>query len=119
MAGVEVRAATDKMGGGMVPNEPLFLREARGNNHGRGIENPLFSRVRDALLWHGAPAAIRLTAWPLRALAAPASSTPTLKMRLPKASHALSLAIPFFRASIATSSSLARRGMAARRRLQN
>jgi len=53
--GVEVRAATDKMGGGMVPNEPLFLREARGNNHGRGIENPLFSRVRDALLWHGAP----------------------------------------------------------------
>ncbi|KJS35265.1 MAG: flagellar biosynthesis protein FlhF-like protein [Hyphomonas sp. BRH_c22] len=53
--GVEVRAATDKMGGGMVPNEPLFLREARGNTHGRGIENPLFSRVRDALLWHGAP----------------------------------------------------------------
>jgi|TARA_R110002020_G_scaffold105961_2_gene246872 flagellar biosynthesis protein FlhF len=54
--GVEVRAATDKMGGGMVPNEPLFLREARGGGgHGRGIENPLFSRVRDALLWHGAP----------------------------------------------------------------
>ncbi|KCZ53464.1 MULTISPECIES: flagellar biosynthesis protein FlhF [Hyphomonas] len=55
--GVEVRAATDKMGGGMVPNEPLFLREARGSGggHGRGIENPLFSRVRDALLWHGAP----------------------------------------------------------------
>ena len=54
--GVEVRAAVDKMGGvGMVPNEPLFLREARGGGHGRGTENPLFSRVRDALLWHGSP----------------------------------------------------------------
>lgn len=54
--GVEVRAATDKLGGGMVPSEPLFLRDARGGGtHGRGAENPLFSRVRDALLWHGAP----------------------------------------------------------------
>ncbi|KCZ89138.1 flagellar biosynthesis protein FlhF [Hyphomonas jannaschiana] len=54
--GVEVRAAVDKMGGvGMVPNEPLFMRDARGGGHGRGTENPLFSRVRDALLWHGAP----------------------------------------------------------------
>lgn len=52
--GVEVRAATDKMSGGAVPNEPLFLRDARAGN-GRGVENPLFSRVRDALLWHGAP----------------------------------------------------------------
>ncbi len=52
--GVEVRAATDKLGGGVVPSEPLFLREARGG-HGRGSENPLYSRVRDALLWHGAP----------------------------------------------------------------
>lgn len=51
--GVEVRAATDKLGGGMVPSGPLFLREAR--NNGRGAENPLNSRVRDALLWHGAP----------------------------------------------------------------
>ncbi|RAN33003.1 flagellar biosynthesis protein FlhF [Hyphomonas pacifica] len=52
--GVEVRAATDKLGGGVVPSEPLFLRESRGG-HGRGSENPLYSRVRDALLWHGAP----------------------------------------------------------------
>jgi flagellar biosynthesis GTPase FlhF len=37
--GVEVRAAVDKMGGvGMVPNEPLFLRDARGGGHGRGSE---------------------------------------------------------------------------------
>lgn len=53
--GVEVRAATDKLGGGMVPSEPLFLRERPSNGHGRGAENPLYSRVRDALLWHGAP----------------------------------------------------------------
>lgn len=53
--GVEVRAATDKLGGGMVPSDPVFLRDARGSAHGRGAENPLFSRVRDALLWHGAP----------------------------------------------------------------
>ena len=33
--GVEVRAATDKLGGGVVPSEPLFLREARGTGHGR------------------------------------------------------------------------------------
>ncbi|WP_321491016.1 flagellar biosynthesis protein FlhF-like protein [uncultured Hyphomonas sp.] len=54
--GVEVRAAVDKMGGmGGMSNEPLFLRDARGAGHGRGSENPLFSRVRDALLWHGSP----------------------------------------------------------------
>ena len=54
--GVEVRAATDKLGGGMVPSEPMFLHNARqGGANGRGQENPLHSRVRDALLWHGAP----------------------------------------------------------------
>ena len=54
--GVEVRAATDKLGGGMVPSEPMFLRNARkGGVNGRGQENPQYSRVRDALLWHGAP----------------------------------------------------------------
>jgi flagellar biosynthesis protein FlhF len=56
--GVEVRAAVDRMGGGgvgLVSNEPLFLRESRGGTHGRGSENPLYSRVRDALMWHGAP----------------------------------------------------------------
>jgi len=55
--GVEVRAAVDKLGAsGLVANEPLFLRDARGGaGHGRGVENPLYSRVRDALLWHGAP----------------------------------------------------------------
>lgn len=53
--GVEVRAAIDKLSGGAVPNEPMFLRNARDQGHGRGVENPLFSRVRDALMWHGAP----------------------------------------------------------------
>jgi len=53
--GVEVRAAIDKLGGSMVPNEPLFMRERNASQNGRGAENPLYSRVRDALLWHGAP----------------------------------------------------------------
>jgi flagellar biosynthesis protein FlhF len=54
--GVEVRAATDKLGGGMVPSEPRFLTRMHANNgHGRANENPLRNRVRDALLWHGAP----------------------------------------------------------------
>lgn len=53
--GVEVRAAIDKMGASAIPNEPLFMRESRHGGHGRGVENPLFSRVRDALSWHGAP----------------------------------------------------------------
>ncbi|WP_300380237.1 flagellar biosynthesis protein FlhF-like protein [Henriciella sp.] len=55
--GVEVRAATDKLGGGMVPSEPRFL--SRINNRqpapGRPQDNPLRNRVRDALTWHGAP----------------------------------------------------------------
>lgn len=54
-AGVEVRAAIDRMSGGAVPNEPMFMRDMRNQGHGRGVENPLFSRVRDALMWHGAP----------------------------------------------------------------
>lgn len=56
--GVEVRAATDKLGGGMVPSEPRFVtRLNRANGAmGRPQENPLRNRVRDALLWHGAPA---------------------------------------------------------------
>ncbi|MFN4025266.1 MAG: flagellar biosynthesis protein FlhF-like protein [Hyphomonas sp.] len=53
--GVEVRAATDRMGSAAVGNEPVFLRDARGLGHGRGADNPLYARVRDALLWHGAP----------------------------------------------------------------
>ena len=53
--GVEVRAATDRMGAAASGNEPVFLRDARGLGHGRGVDNPLFARVRDALLWHGAP----------------------------------------------------------------
>lgn len=53
--GVEVRAATDRMGQAAMGNEPVFLRDARPLGHGRGMDNPLFARVRDALLWHGAP----------------------------------------------------------------
>jgi flagellar biosynthesis protein FlhF len=52
--GVEVRAATDRKGGAAIGNEPVFLRDARGFGHGRGIDNPMFARVRDALVWHGA-----------------------------------------------------------------
>ncbi|MFN7054534.1 flagellar biosynthesis protein FlhF-like protein [Hyphomonas sp.] len=53
--GVEVRAATERAGQAAIGNEPVFLREARGMGHGRGLDNPVFARVRDALLWHGAP----------------------------------------------------------------
>ncbi len=53
--GVEVRAATDRTGAAAAGNEPLYLRDARGLGHGRGFENPMYARVRDALLWHGAP----------------------------------------------------------------
>ena len=54
--GVEVRAATDKLGGGMVPSEPRFVaRLNRNNAPGRPQDNPLRNRVRDALIWHGAP----------------------------------------------------------------
>ena len=54
--GVEVRAATDKLGGGMVPSEPRFVaRLNRNNGAGRPQDNPLRNRVRDALIWHGAP----------------------------------------------------------------
>jgi len=52
--GVEVRAAIDRIGGAAFSGEPVYLRDGRGG-HGRGVENPMFSRVRDALLWHGAP----------------------------------------------------------------
>ena len=53
--GVEVRAATDKMGGGMVPSEPLFLRRDQDSAALRPVDTGLRSRVRDALSWHGAP----------------------------------------------------------------
>lgn len=55
--GVEVRAATDKLGGGMVPSEPRFLTRLNRENARtpRPQENPLRNRVRDALIWHGAP----------------------------------------------------------------
>ena len=54
--GVEVRAATDKMGGGMVPNEPLFMSRFSDAPAAHQGDTPLRSRVRDALNWHGAPA---------------------------------------------------------------
>lgn len=53
--GVEVRAATDKMGGGMVPSEPLFMKRFADSAAPRVADSALKSRVRDALAWHGAP----------------------------------------------------------------
>ena len=53
--GVEVRAAIDRAGFGKGHDQPLFLRDKNTTGHGRGLENPQFARVRDALLWHGAP----------------------------------------------------------------
>ncbi|MEM1149681.1 MAG: flagellar biosynthesis protein FlhF-like protein [Pseudomonadota bacterium] len=53
--GVEVRAATDKMGGGMVPAEPLFMKRFDDPGQPRIVDNSLRARVRDALAWHGAP----------------------------------------------------------------
>lgn len=53
--GVEVRAATDKLGGGMVPAEPFAFSRMADGPRARIIENPLRQRARDALVWHGAP----------------------------------------------------------------
>ncbi|MEL6662642.1 MAG: flagellar biosynthesis protein FlhF-like protein [Pseudomonadota bacterium] len=53
--GVEVRAATDKMGGGMVPSEPLFMKRFEDAGQPRMVDTSLRARVRDALMWHGAP----------------------------------------------------------------
>lgn len=53
--GVEVRAATDKLGGGMVPSESRILSRFGGRPDIRPTESPVRNRVRDALLWHGAP----------------------------------------------------------------
>ncbi|MEO1662493.1 MAG: flagellar biosynthesis protein FlhF-like protein [Pseudomonadota bacterium] len=53
--GVEVRAATDKLGGGMVPNESRILTRLGASPSPRLVESPIRNRVRDALLWHGAP----------------------------------------------------------------
>lgn len=53
--GVEVRAATDKLGGGMVPNESRILTRLGATPSPRLVESPIRNRVRDSLLWHGAP----------------------------------------------------------------
>lgn len=53
--GVEVRAATDKLGGGMVPAEPFAFSRMADSPRARMIDNPLRQRARDALIWHGAP----------------------------------------------------------------
>lgn len=53
--GVEVRAATDKLGGGMVPSESRILTRLGVPHAPRLVDNPLRNRARDALLWHGAP----------------------------------------------------------------
>ena len=53
--GVEVRAATDKLGGGMVPSESRILTRLGAAPPPRLVESPIRNRVRDALLWHGAP----------------------------------------------------------------
>lgn len=47
--GVEVRAAINKV------TPVTSLDRNRDTGHGRGAENPLQSRIRDALLWHGVP----------------------------------------------------------------
>ncbi|MEM1390672.1 MAG: flagellar biosynthesis protein FlhF-like protein [Pseudomonadota bacterium] len=53
--GVEIRAATDKLGGGMVPSIGNNISRIGAPPAPRLTENPLRNRVRDALLWHGAP----------------------------------------------------------------
>ena len=53
--GVEVRAATDKLGGGMVPSGSGIVSRIGAPLTPRLTDNPLRNRVRDALLWHGAP----------------------------------------------------------------
>jgi len=53
--GIEVRAATDKLGGGMVPSDAHFLTRLEPKPAQRSSENPVRNRVRDALLWHGTP----------------------------------------------------------------
>ncbi len=53
--GVEVRAATDKLGGGMVPSESRILARLGVAPPPRLVESPIRNRVRDALLWHGSP----------------------------------------------------------------
>ena len=53
--GVEVRAATDKLGGGMVPSIGDNVSRLGAPLAPRLNDNPLRNRVRDALLWHGAP----------------------------------------------------------------
>ncbi|MEM1088595.1 MAG: flagellar biosynthesis protein FlhF-like protein [Pseudomonadota bacterium] len=53
--GVEIRAATDKLGGGMVPAIGDNVSRLGAPLAPRLTDNPLRNRVRDALLWHGAP----------------------------------------------------------------
>ncbi len=52
--GVELRAATDRMGA--VSGEPNFLHRIAGRQASQPVNAALRQRVRDALLWHGAPA---------------------------------------------------------------
>ncbi|MEM0986143.1 MAG: flagellar biosynthesis protein FlhF-like protein [Pseudomonadota bacterium] len=55
-AGVEVRAATEKMGGSARGDTPFFLNRHAGDHNPAASEDPVRARVRDALSWHGAPA---------------------------------------------------------------
>lgn len=50
--GVEVRAAVDRMGNG---DTPMFLKRPEGSDFAVTRDNPLRQRLRDSLLWHGAP----------------------------------------------------------------
>ncbi|MEL6285234.1 MAG: flagellar biosynthesis protein FlhF-like protein [Pseudomonadota bacterium] len=54
--GVEVRAATDKMGHGAGGDQPLFVNRFSGQATAPTSEDPVRARVRDSLAWHGAPA---------------------------------------------------------------
>ena len=51
--GVEVRAAIDKSGG--ITDDPMFLSLDDKRPVSFKRENPLRQRIRDSLLWHGAP----------------------------------------------------------------
>ncbi|MEM7767166.1 MAG: flagellar biosynthesis protein FlhF-like protein [Pseudomonadota bacterium] len=55
-AGVEVRAATDRMANGPNADQPLFLNRFDGQATAPTSEDPVRARVRDSLAWHGAPA---------------------------------------------------------------
>lgn len=122
--GVEVRAATDRMGGGMVPSaEPFSLASVRGREN--PLDNPLRHRVRDALGWHGAPKRFAervadagvgrsATADPRDAIAAGIQSLIECKPILPTPENNIILVGPPGHGRTATTAKLTRRAAVAR-----